>query len=193
MNWLAHLYLTPPTPEGWLGALLGDVVRGPIGDDFDPQIRHAIALHRRIDALTATHPSIRQSCARIDASFGHYRRVIVDVFYDHVLATTWSEWSDLPLPQFVAQACAGIDEVLQRQPQLTPAFYAPMRRQGWLESYAAVDGIGTALRRMRRRLRRDHPIDEAVHDLVASGHGFRADFAALFPDAIAQARQAAAG
>ncbi|HLU39048.1 MAG TPA: DUF479 domain-containing protein, partial [Planctomycetota bacterium] len=77
MNWLAHLYLTPQSPAGHLGALLGDVRRGPIGRDVVPGVGAAIALHRRIDALTVGHPAFRRSCARIDAAHGHWRRVLV--------------------------------------------------------------------------------------------------------------------
>jgi acyl carrier protein phosphodiesterase len=188
VNWLAHLYLTRQSPEGWLGALLGDVVRGPIPTALDAEIRNAIALHRQIDTLTTTHPAIRRSCARIDGRHGHYRRVIVDVFYDHVLARSWAEWSDQPLTTFLTHVYAGIDLLLLRRPDLTPAFYVPMRDQGWLESYSEVEAIETTLRRMRRRLRRDHPMQEAVRDLVAEGAGFADDFHAFLPDAIARAR-----
>lgn len=188
MNWLAHLYLTPPTPEGWLGALLGDVLRGPVPPDLQPEIASAIALHRRIDTLTTTHPAVRHSCARIDAAHGHYRRVIVDVFYDHVLARSFAQWSDQPLPSFLARAYAGIDRLLRERPDLTPAFYVPMREQGWLTSYAEVEGIEITLRRMRTRLRRDHPLEAAVRDLVADRPGFAADLREFLPDAIALAR-----
>jgi acyl carrier protein phosphodiesterase len=192
VNWLAHLYLTAQTPEGWLGALLGDVVRGAPPASLGSEITAAIALHRRIDALTATHPAVRRSCARVDAGHGHYRRVIVDLFYDHVLARTWGEWAREPLPAFLTRALAGVDGLLQQQPALTPPFYPPMRQQAWLSGYAEVAGIEAALRGMRRRLRRDHPIDEAVRDLARARDGFTADFRWLFRDAIAHAATLAA-
>lgn len=188
MNWLAHLYLTPPTTEGFLGALLGDVVRGPIPSELDPRVRAAIALHRRIDVLTTAHPAIRRSRARIGAVHGHYRSVLVDVFYDHVLARTWSEWSPQPLAAFLARVHEDLDALHAADPAALPRFYPALRGEEWLASYAGVEGIAVALRRMRARLRRDHPLQEAVRDLVADQDGFAADFAAFFPDAIALAR-----
>jgi len=187
VNWLAHLRLTPPTPEGWLGALLGDVVRGPVPAELGADLAAAVTLHRAVDALTASHPAIRRSCARIDVAHGHYRRVLVDVFYDHALARTWPEWSNEPLERFVGRVHTGIDALLVQRPGLAPAFYGPMRDQEWLASYVALDGIATALRRMRRRLRRDHPLEAAVTDLAAASDGFVADFRAFFPDALALA------
>lgn len=200
MNWLAHLFLTPKTPQGFLGALLGDVVRGPLPsratplqegaphDDLDAALCDAITLHRRIDSLTATHPMFRQSCARIDPVHGHYRRVLVDVFYDYVLAHTWSQWSTEPLAVFLARVHGTLDGLHALMPEAMPPFYAPMRAQGWLASYAEVDGIALALRRMRSRLRRDHPLEDSVRDLVAHRDGFVTDFRAFFPEAIALAQ-----
>jgi acyl carrier protein phosphodiesterase len=189
MNWLAHLYLTPADTDGYLGALLGDVVRGPIPQDLAPGVRTAIALHRRIDALTATHPIYRRSAARIDPAHGHYRRVLVDVFYDHVLARDWETLAPEPLAVFLARVYAALDPVAAASPALAPAFYAPLRTQNWLASYATTDGIAVALRRMRARLRRDHPLEHAVADLIAHEPLFTADFHAFFADARALARR----
>lgn len=184
MNWLAHLYLAPPTPAGWLGALLGDVVRGPLAAEIPDEIAASIRLHRRIDVLTTNHPAFRHSAARIDPTHGHYRRVLVDVFYDHVLARTWADWHREPLETFIDRVHGELDALLVRDPGLAPPFYAPMRDQGWLASYVRLDGIATALRRMRRRLRRDHPLEAATTDLARDFAGFSADFRTFFTDAI---------
>ena len=56
MNYLAHLLLAEPSREGLLGSLLGDFVKGPLGDRYPEQLRRGIVLHRAIDSFTDAHP-----------------------------------------------------------------------------------------------------------------------------------------
>ena len=74
VNYLAHLLLTEPTPEGLVGALLGDRVKGTIDPDLAPGIRRAIALHRRIDSYTDAHPVHRRSRSRFEGAPAQVRR-----------------------------------------------------------------------------------------------------------------------
>ena len=42
MNFLAHLYLSEPTDDAWLGSLLGDFVKGPLDGRYGEDITRAI-------------------------------------------------------------------------------------------------------------------------------------------------------
>jgi acyl carrier protein phosphodiesterase len=181
VNWLAHLALAPPTPAGWLGALAGDVVKGPLPGNLDPALAASVALHRRIDASTDRHPAFARSRRRLEPRHRHWRGVLVDVFYDHVLASRWSEFAPGALESFVARVHAALDGILPQMPAGLRAFSPRLRDEGWLVSYREPGGIGTALRRMRRRLRRDHPLDEALPELLADVAGFAADLHWLWP------------
>ncbi len=190
MNWLAHLWLAPATPPGWLGALAGDVLKGPVPPTIDPALAASIALHRRIDATTDAHPACGRSRRRLDPRHRHYRAVLVDVFYDHVLALRWEEFATGTLEAFVARVHAALDPLLPGMPPALAAFYPRLRDEAWLLSYREPAGIETALRRMRRRLRRDHPLDAAVAELPAVRDGLTADLRELWPSLHTLARGA---
>ena len=73
MNFLAHLYLSPPTPDALLGSLLGDFVKGPVERaGYNAEITTAIRLHRAIDTFTDSHPIVLASKARISPARRRY-------------------------------------------------------------------------------------------------------------------------
>jgi len=101
MNYLAHLFLGPKDPEQALGSLLGDFVRGPVHSlDLPHGVREGIWLHRRIDAFTDAHPLVRRSRERVSAERRRYAGIMIDMFYDHLLAKHWLAFSDQPLEYF---------------------------------------------------------------------------------------------
>ncbi|MEM0897518.1 MAG: hypothetical protein AAGJ79_11610, partial [Verrucomicrobiota bacterium] len=72
MNFLAHLHLGPHTPEGMLGSLLGDFVRGRLDDpllqeQFTPAVLSSIRGHRAIDAFTDENSHWKRSKYRLPA------------------------------------------------------------------------------------------------------------------------------
>jgi acyl carrier protein phosphodiesterase len=104
MNFLAHLYLSGDDPELLVGNLMGDFVKGRLEGRFPPGIERGIALHRRIDSFAAGNHNFLLSKRRIEPSFGLYRAVLVDLYYDHFLAIDWNEYAEVAFPRFVANA-----------------------------------------------------------------------------------------
>ena len=86
-----------------LGGLLGDFVFGKsILEDWRPSVRVEIIRHRRIDRYTDDHPTV--VAAR--ALFGPLRRysgIVLDVYFDHLLARDWRHWNDAPLDEFTTR------------------------------------------------------------------------------------------
>ena len=102
MNYLVHLYLAGTDPELQLGGLMGDFVKGPIPVDLPAGLARGLLLHRHIDSLAQSSPHTRQSRQRLQPKFGHGRGIIVDIFYDHFLASGWAEYSAIPLADYAA-------------------------------------------------------------------------------------------
>ena len=98
MNYLAHLYLADNTPESWVGAMLGDFVKGAIKDKYAPIIQYNIELHRRIDAYTDAHPIVRAAKPLIASERRRFAGILLDIFYDHYLAKHWARFSPVALP-----------------------------------------------------------------------------------------------
>src|SRR5688572_426656 len=100
MNWLAHLLLSEPTPEFRIGNLLPDLLPASELQTLSPIFRRGVECHRRIDAFTDTHPVFRRSVARLVPPHRRFGGVLIDLFYDHFLATNWRQYSPIPLDEF---------------------------------------------------------------------------------------------
>ena len=188
MNFLAHLFLADDTPESMLGNLAGDFVRGSLEDRFEPAIGAAILEHRKIDEFTDTHREISAFRRVIAADHRHYASVISDIFLDYFLSSDWHLYSDEPREEFIARVFRTLDPLIDRMPGHLPFVYERMRDGGWLQSYAAVRGIETALRNVSRRFTRPVRLDAAVHLLGDCRDELQTRSRAFFPEVIAFAR-----
>lgn len=185
MNYLAHLFLSPPDEDAWLGSLLGDFVKGAIGDRFAPPVAKAIRLHRRLDAFTDAHAAVQRSKARVSAPRRRYAGIMIDMFYDHFLARSWEEFHDEPLAVFSARVYALLERRHGELPERLQ-FVAPrMAARDWLGAYADAASVGRALDGIGTRLRRANRLAGAGDELLADYAGFEADFRAFLPEAKA--------
>jgi len=182
LNYLAHLYLSAPDDDALLGSLLGDFVKGEVGDRFAPPLAQAIVLHRRLDSFTDAHAAVRRSKSRVSAARRRYAGIMIDMFYDHFLARSWHEFDDEPLADFTARVYA----LLERRHAELPArlqFVAPrMAARDWLGSYVDPSNVARALDGIGTRLKRENRLRGAGEELLADYAGYEADFRAFMPD-----------
>ena len=129
------------------------------------------------------HPAFRASRARVSPARRRYAGVLVDIFYDHLLARDWAEHGPAPLPAYCAGIYRHIAERLDDLP--APAHHALqlMARENWLGSYADIDGIADVLRRMALRARQPNPLAGSEAEFLADADGFAEDFRAWLGDA----------
>jgi acyl carrier protein phosphodiesterase len=184
MNWLAHLYLSEPSPVFRIGNLLPDLAAAPVLEGLGREFRRGMARHRRIDAFTDRNPIFRQSLARIEAPHRRYGGILVDVFYDHFLARDWPSFSSQPLPAFVAEVYASFEPLRAEIPAVAYHRLEQMRANDWLGSYGNLSGIAVTLSRMAARFSRPTPIADAVSVLEQNYGALYSDFLAFFPELV---------
>jgi acyl carrier protein phosphodiesterase len=185
MNWLAHAFLSEAKGEERLGNLLADLVKGKDREGLPVGFLHGLRQHQRIDTYTDSHPIVRRSRSRMDGRYRHVRGLIVDVFYDHLLAVRWGRYSAEPLGDFTAGVYAQLRTSGMRLPKLADAVAQRMCREDWLRSYRELAGVEAALRRISRRLGRrfgrEFALEGAVRDLAGDFAAFEDDFEQFFP------------
>lgn len=184
MNYLAHLYLADDDPESVIGSLMGDFVKGRVDPARPPAVRRAILQHRRIDSFTDAHDLVKRSKRRISPEFRRYAGILIDVFYDHFLATEWREYAEVPLGEFVGDVYEQVNRHLPTLPLRMQASMRYMVANDLLMAYQTVDGIGQALRGIETRLRRPSRLGDAVAELENTYSTLRADFTEFFPQLI---------
>jgi acyl carrier protein phosphodiesterase len=165
MNYLAHLYFSDPDPLAWAGSLMGDFVKGPLGNEFPPQLLRHIKLHRRIDSYTRDSVPFQDSRRRIDPRFRHGRSVMVDVFYDHLLAAHWDDYHAQPLEAFSLQVYAGLEDVFDLLSPGLQHILPLMSERNWLLSYRDEWVVKRVLLRLEERIGHRLPLAEGFTEL----------------------------
>ena len=89
MNHLAHFVLSGDDDDLAIGNFLADFITNRQLPDFTEGVQRGIHLHRAIDAFTDAHPVVKQSTKRLHPFHHKYSPVIVDVYYDFLLAKNW--------------------------------------------------------------------------------------------------------
>lgn len=188
MNYLAHLHLGGDAPAELLGSLYGDFVKGPLAGQWPAAIEAGIALHRRIDAFTDSHPLQARARARFPAERRRVAGIFLDLFFDHCLARDWQRYSDQPLQRFTDR----VYRVLAAEPQLPGSLQhiAPrMAAQDWLGSYEEFEVLGQVIAGMSRRLSRPGLLDGGLDELRRLYEPLSEDFSAFYPELMAFARE----
>lgn len=191
MNWLAHLLLSPPDMESRLGNLLADFVRGEARRRMSAAFREGAQCHAQIDAFTDAHPVVRRSKARLEPRFRRFAGVLVDVFYDHLLARHWEKFCAVPLREFTREF--NREAVLHAEGLPADASWILRRMIGEdrLWSYREAGGVAAALERLSQRLNerwhRGIRLHDAVPGMMECGAGLEQDFLEFFPQLVTHA------
>jgi acyl carrier protein phosphodiesterase len=176
LNFLFHLHLSGNDPELLVGNFMGDFVKGVLKSGaYPPRIHHGLVLHRKIDAFAHHNSSFQTSKARLNPSYGLYRGVLADLFYDHFLAKEWADWSDVSLVDYLAWARSVVNRHLSIMPQDLQGF-VPIIFHELLPSYKTIAGTEAALARMSRRIGRPNPLNEGSAELKHKYALLRQDF-----------------
>ena len=184
MNFLTHLFLSNGAPEILVGNLMGDFVKGRLDGRFPPGIKQGILLHRQIDSFAGQNRHFLRSKRRLDRSFGHYRGVLVDLFYDHFLAAHWEDYADVPLSVFISNAWRVLCEHKEYLPDKLQRIM-PFMFRDWLPSYTDISGIAVVLQRISLRLKRENRLGEGTEALSRHYGVLYGDFQKFIPELIA--------
>ncbi|WP_153109197.1 ACP phosphodiesterase [Propionivibrio limicola] len=186
MNFLAHALLAGDADTDQIGGLMGDFVKGPLPAGLPPALASGVALHRAIDSFAEQHDAFIASRARISPLRRRLSGVLVDMFYDHLLARDWTLYGSGPLDEYTCQLYAALQNHVGHFSPKAREVADKMRTNDWLGSYRESAMIGHAIDRMANyRLRRPNPLGGGIEEFLANEHGFEADFRAFLPDAIA--------
>ncbi len=182
MNFLAHAYLSFGQEETLVGNFIADFVRGKELENYPKKVQLGIQLHRAIDTYTDSHPLVKQVQSFLIPRFGHYSRVISDVFFDYFLAKNWKNYSDTPLEKFSLDSYRTLSSSPYELPEAFLRMFHWMQAQNWLYAYREAAGIQAALDGLTRRARFDSKMNESTQVLWEKEEEIEAIFFAFFED-----------
>ncbi|WP_025740283.1 acyl carrier protein phosphodiesterase [Aquimarina pacifica] len=180
MNFLAHIYLSNEDPELKIGNFIADSVKGKKYLLYPKRIQEGILIHRKIDSYTDTHPIVKKSVSRLFPIYRHYSTVIVDILYDHFLASNWHKYSSIPLDEYTSNFYELLQENHEILPKPIQDFLPYMMQENWLYNYSNIDGIKRSLEGMNRRTRNRSKMNMAVVELEKFYTEFGTEFSIFF-------------
>ena len=184
MNFLAHAYLSGDNAKLLVGNFIGDFVKGKQYKTLEAEVARGVLLHRAIDDFTDQHPVVGQSKARLRDKYRHYSGVIVDMAYDHFLASNWPGYHPQALLEYTEHVYDILEDHRSILPERMKMVLRFMKQYNWLYQYATLEGIHQALSGMSRRTKFDSKMEEAAADIEKHYQGLQQEFDAFLPDAL---------
>jgi acyl carrier protein phosphodiesterase len=188
MNYLAHIFLAGDSEESVLGNLMGDFVKGPIGNGFHQEIEKGLRTHRKVDVFTDSHEIFRASKKLMSPERRRFAGVIIDLAFDHLLSKNWASYSDIDLGSFIRETYVLLDRRKAILPERFRLFLPRMIEEDWLGSYRTLEGTGIALdrisERLRRRFHRENKLRGAIEEIESNYKELDNNFNMFFPELI---------
>ncbi|MBL7733383.1 MAG: DUF479 domain-containing protein [Chitinophagaceae bacterium] len=131
--------------------MISDYVKGKKQFDYPEEVQTGISLHRFIDGYTDTHEATKKAKEIFKPAYRLYSGAVVDVVYDHFLASDNSTFTDTSLLEFSRWVYSTLDTQTSLMPERFARMYPYMKEQNWLYHYHSMDGAGKSLGGLVRR------------------------------------------
>jgi len=186
MNYLAHAYLSFGNGDILTGNMIGDHVKGRLAlDQFPPDIRKGVELHRKIDDFTDHHPAVSRAKLLFREDYGLYSGAITDAVFDHFLASDPKYFASADaLMSFTQDTYRLLDERSEHFPSAFAAYFPHMQEHNWLYGYRSMKGVERSLGGLQRRAAHMPPSDKAYASFVAGYYTLNQCYYELIDDVV---------
>ncbi len=183
MNYLAHLYLAEDHAASRIGNLLGDFLTGrPETLELPPPVVAGIVRHRTVDRFTDDHPVVVRSRRLFTGPRRRFANAILDIGFDHFLASAWTDLHPLPLRSFLDRF---YDDLRTHRAWLPPEIADNLDERiadDWLGHYGTLEGLQEVFNRVARRRPACASIATALEDFRPHRDELETAFFSLLPD-----------
>lgn len=189
MNHLAHFFLSGDDEDLAIGNFVADFITNKELPQFTEGVQRGIILHREIDAFTDAHPIVKQSTKRLHSFHHKYSPVIVDIYYDFLLAKNWqnysltdpSVWND-SLRDFTNKMYRILTDRHIELPERLKTRLPRMIADDWLMKYTTYKGLHGAFLRIEKAAAFPGNFGNAAKHLEQFLEAFDAEFNQFFPE-----------
>ena len=181
MNFLAHLFLSGDSTFVKSGNFLGEFIRGKDFTRFTPEIQKGILLHRWIDTYTDSEPHVSACTKLLHATQGKYSPVLIDIYFDYLLACTWKKYCTDSLEDFAQKTYEQLSSLEENFPMSVQKKLKHMISYNWLVNYKTSYGLSSAIRSVQNRALFENNLENAVTDLEGNRREIALNFEIFFP------------
>ena len=175
------------------GGLVADFLRGAIDPALPPRVQDGVRLHRAIDRTTDSHPEVLAACALFEPPLRRYAGVVLDLWFDHLLARDWHRYGIGSLEDFSREVQRLLAERQALMPPRMHGFLRYMQANDLPRAYVDRDMMKRVFVDLSHRIARANPLADALAHIASREAAIQRHFDAFMPELIAWAAQARAG
>lgn len=184
MNFLAHLYLSENKTESIVGNFIADHVKGNNIDLYNDEIKSGIKFHRTVDSFTDHNTTTHEAIIHLRPYYRKYAGVVLDMYYDHFLASGWDQWSLEPLTDFSKRMFEALYSSKHLMPLRSQRVLDYLAENDLLIKYRDLEGLNLALTGISKRTTFKSNIETAADHLKDNYSIYRDSFNDFFPQLI---------
>ncbi|MBP7810333.1 MAG: DUF479 domain-containing protein [Bacteroidia bacterium] len=188
MNYLAHAFLSFNNEPITVGNFIADHIKLADAGHLPPEIKQGVLLHRRIDYFTDTHPLFIKSKRNFYDGFERYSGVLVDIYYDYLLAKNFDKFSDVKLEAFTKNIYSVLQNNTQHLPETSKGFLNYVLQNNTFYEYSKIEGIEMVLKHLSYRINHGVFLNESVPLFIQHEKSIELDFLEFFEDLIKDAK-----
>ncbi|MGZ3932885.1 MAG: ACP phosphodiesterase, partial [Bacteroidia bacterium] len=131
-----------------------------------------------------THPLFIKSKRCFYENFERYSGVLIDIYYDHILAANFERFSEVLLQEFVTNVYSILESNLTYLPESSKRFLSYAKTRNTFFEYSKIEGIRLVLQHLSYRI--NHGIDLSLSVPVFEVHraAIEADFFVFMKELI---------
>ncbi len=182
MEIIVNAFYSGQNAETMVGSFLGHGYINNHHNKFSPSIEAGQQISNYISDFIAGNPVCQQSLDLLSPKARKYGNTILRLYYDHLLAKNWQEYSEQSYEQF----CMQVISVLKNHNELFP--YKPKRvanrivKKKSILQLNTISGLNGYIQDMTRYNSYNSSICESVGDLVKNYDLFNRTFREVFPE-----------
>ncbi len=148
-----------------------------------------VELHKKIDAFTDNHKSVKSSVKILRKTQGKYAPVVVDILFDYILTQNWDKYSGQKIENFIQNIYIVFIENLEVFPEKIKVMIPMMIKDNFLMSCSTEDRLKMTFNRVNKRAKFENHFSSAHIDLFENYEELENHFLDFFPDLIAHVNE----
>ena len=183
MNYLAHALLSAHSEDLLIGNFIADHIRGNHYTELPAPIIEGIKMHRQIDHFTDTHLIFKESKRFFYPHYEKHSGILIDIYFDHLLAKNFSLFSAESLSDFSTKTYAAYNRNLLHLPEHSRRFLNYLIRNDLYVAYSQQEGISTVLQHLSQRINHGVQLENSMDFFVQKEDLLTEMFFEFFEDA----------
>ena len=184
MNYLAHAFLSFNNEHITIGNFIADHIKLADAEKLPSEIKKGVLLHRRIDYFTDTHPVFIKSKRHFYDGFERYSGVLVDIYYDYILAKNFERFSKVGLKPFTQNIYSILGNNKEHLPESSQGFLNYVLQNNTFFEYSKIGGIELVLKHLSYRINHCVLLNESLPLFLENEKAIENNFFEFMEDLI---------